>query len=261
MNLIAYRSSVVTRDTFEAMSRLEVAAKNEGSSTIEYEGVHRSSCSWRGVEEEPGPTELPPPFSMRLTGREVYLRLSGVDDPLRGLALLWSLAVPLGFMPWDRYPLPSPTSHVFHYLGPWASVGDFLHGEGRGHLSWPSMCVAAQCEAGTWEGDRLSERSVQTHLHRLGIHCGPVDGQIGPLTLSSLKALGLGGMGLADASEALARMKVPKPPAKDRHRGHVVLNDVSMEAFSSGGVHTVRTRNGYSLTVDGPGRLVLMVGD
>ena len=76
-----------------------------------------------------------------------------------------------------------------------------------------------------------------------------------------MKALGLGGMGLEEALEALTRMKVPKPPAMDRQRGHVVLNDVSMEAFSSGGVHTVRTRNGYSLTVDGPGRLVLMVGD
>ncbi len=34
-----------------------------------------------------------------------------------------------------------------------------------------------------------------------------------------------------------------------------------MEAFSSGGVKTVRTRNGYALTVLGPGRLILTVGD
>lgn len=261
MKLISYRSSLFTPDTREALSKFGEASRHYEGFTVKYAGVPRPLCSWEGVGEDPGPTGLPAPVSMRPTGREVYLTVEGASHPMEEVAALWSMAVPLGFVPWDRYPLPSATSHVFHYLGPWSSVGDFLQGEGRGELAWPSMCGAAQCEAGLWGGDRVVERSVQTHLHRLGVHCGPVDGSIGPITLGALKALGVGNMELAATESALAGMKMPTPRAVKRAEGHLVLNDVSMEAFTSGGVHTVRTRSGYSVTVDGPGRLILMVGD
>jgi len=256
-----YRKTLVTKDTYDAMRRVEKSAKEHADIQIEYEGVSRDLASWAGVTEDAGPLGLPPHLSMRPSGREVYLGLSGLDDPMQRLSVLWSIVVPLGFMPWDRYPVPSETSHVFHYLGPWSTVGDFLHGEGRGDLAWPSMCGAAQIDAGTWGGKHSTERMIQTHLHRLGIHCGPVDGNMGPVTLSAMKALGLTGLESAKAAEALVNMAAPPTPKQKRQKGHLVLGGVPMRAFTSGGVHTVETRNGYALSVDGPGRLIVMVGE
>lgn len=261
-----YRRTLVTPDTYEALCRLERAAKGHGEITIEYDGVSSMGASWEGVEDDAGPLGLPAHLSMRPTGREVYLRVAGVGDPMHALAILWSLAVPLGFMPWDRYPVPSAKSHVFHYFGPWSTVGDFLHGEGRGDLSWPSMVCAAQIEVGTWSrglGDnQTTERTVQTHLHRLGIHCGPIDGTIGPVTLAAMRALGMVGMEIPKVAQMLSGMKVPSESHQGgRVLGHVVLGGVSMEAFTSGRVHAVGTRNGYAVTVDGPGRLILTVGE
>ena len=257
-----YRKTLVTKDTYDAMRRVEMAAKDHGNIQIEYDGVTADCASWDGVKHQfSGPLGLPAHLSMRPTGREVYLSLTGLDDPMQRLAVLWSIVVPLGFMPWDRYPVPSDTSHVFHCLGPWSTVGDFLHGEGRGDLAWPSMCCAAQIEVGTWGGPHTTERTIQTHLHRLGIHCGPVDGNIGPVTLSAMKALGLTGMESVKVAEALVGMSAPPTRQQERQRGHVVLGGVPMQAFTSGGVHTVETRNGYALTVDGPGRLILTVGE
>ena len=262
-SLHPYRQTVVTPDTYDAMCRLERAAARFGDGIqVTYGGVSAAHASWEGVEQDAGPLGLPPALSMRPTGREVYLGLTGLDDPLQRLAVLWSLAVPLGFMPWDRYPVPSDTSHVFHYFGPWDTVGDFLHGEGRGDHAWPSMACAAQIEVGAWGGNQITERSVQMHLHRLGIHCGPIDGNIGPVTIAAMKAMGLGGMEVNRVVEALSKMSVPSTSPKEGHvQGHVVLGGVSMEAFSSGGVKTVKTRNGYAITVLGPGRLILTVGD
>jgi hypothetical protein len=261
MALTTYRKTTITRDTYDAMRRVEQSAKEYGHIQVEYNGVSRDLASWDGVKEDAGPLDLPPHLSMRPSGREVYLSLAGLDDPMQRLAALWSIAVPLGFVPWDRYPVPSETSHVFHYLGPWSTVGDFLHGEGRGDLAWPSMCCAAQIETGSWEGTHTTERTIQTHLHRLGIHCGPVDGNMGPVTLSAMKALGLTGLESVKAAEALVNMSAPPIPKRERQQGHLILGGVPMQAFSSGGVHTVETRNGYALSVDGPGRLIVMVGE
>lgn len=269
--LVAYRSSKVTADTAEALRQLELTGKEQGGVRIEFGGVPHSLFSWEGVEEDPGPTGLPAPLSMRPTGREVYLRaeLIGFEGPeevrsLAELSVLWGLAVPLGFIPFSRYPVPGPTDRVYHYLGPWATLGDFLQGDGRGDLAWPSMASAAQCSVGTWKGDRISERSVQTHLHRLGIHCGPVDGLIGEQTLSSLRALGLGGLSMHEALGALRAMKTHTSPSRagERRLGHFSMAEGHLpEAFSSGLVHTIKTRTGYSVSVDGPGRLILLFGE
>ena len=259
--LQSYRQTLVTKDTYDAMRRVEMAAKAYGDIQVEYDGVSADLASWDGVKQDAGPLDLPPHLSMRPTGREVYLSLAGLDDPMQRLAVLWSIVVPLGFMPWDRYPVPSDTSHVFHYVGPWSTVADFLHGEGRGDLAWPSMCCAAQIDVGRWGGNHTTERTIQTHLHRLGIHCGPVDGNMGPVTLAAMKALGLNGMESVRAAEALVNMSAPPAPKQERRQGHLVLGGVPMRAFTSGGVHTVETRNGYALSVDGPGRLIVMVGE
>lgn len=263
--LVSYRTSQVTPDTAEALRQLERAASKVDGARIHYKGVKANEATWKGVQVDPGPTGLPPYLSMRPTGREVYLSLSldSNPDPAKGLEALWALAVPLGFMPWCRYPLPGPLASVFHYLGPWAGTIDFLHGEGRGELAWPSACCAAQVIEGKWEGDRLVERSIQAHLHRLGVYCGPVDGEIGETTLRSLRALGLGGKTSQESLDVLKSLADPPPAGGDRQPvvGHFAIKGVRVEAFSSGSVNTTRTRTGFSVTVQGEGRLVLLFGD
>ena len=262
-SLVAHRKSVVTPDTAEALRRLEVVGAERGDIRIQFQGVPQNQCSWQGVAEDPGPTALPSQFSMRPTGREVYLSVKLKDEPanpMKELAILWGLAVPLGFMPWTRYPVPGPRTHVFHYFGPWAKIGDFLHGEGRGELAWPSMCAAAQLEVGTWQGPKPTERSIQSHLHRLGIHCGPVDGEIGRRTLNAMQALGLSKMPLTEAAEALAKMKPPEPENSERNIGFFTMEG-NYEAFTSGAVQATRTQTGYAVAAEGPGRLILLFGD
>ena len=264
---VAYRSSQIVPDVVVAMGKLEGAAHERGGVKILYSGVKSSEASWDGVGIDAGPTGLSPHLSMRPAGREVYLDVQ--LDSFEGspamqreaeLAVLWGLAVPLGFVPWQRYPVPGPLDKVFHFLGVWGRVVDHLHGEGRGEEAWSSVCAAAQCEVGAWEGSMVAERTLQAHLHRLGIHCGPVDGLIGERTLRSIRALGLGGVPLEEVVEALSKMKIPSDPSVARKSGHLVLGGVDSQAFSSGGVSTVKTNTGYSVTVDGPGRLIVMIG-
>lgn len=262
-NLVAYRRSSVTPDTAEALRLLEVAAKQHGGVRVGYKGV-AAGTDWEAVTQDGGPLGLTPPLSMMPTGREIYLEIQKLDgrDSMAELAILWSLAIPLGFMPWARYPVPGPHSKVFHFLGPWRKLVSFLHGEGRGELAWPSACAAAQIEVGTWGGDRLTECTVQMHLHRLGVHCGPVDGTIGSRTLGSLKALGFAGLPLTDAAEALSKIKSPEPRKGGvRKTGYFAMKDAPVEVFTSGGVHTTRTQTGWAVTVDSPGRLVALFGD
>ena len=259
MELLSYRSTVVTEDTRAALGELEKSAAKLESIRVIFGGVPYPLASWAGVREDPGPLALSEPFSMRPTGREVYLSLEGASDRFEAVSLLWSLAIPLGFLPWNRYPMPGDNDDVFHFLGPWRMLGDFLHGEGRGEHAWPSISCAAQSQVGHWEGPKATERKVQMHLHRLGVHCGILDGMIGERTLSALKALGLGGVKLEECLGALEGMDPPKRNPRDRNVGHIVLGGVSAEAFTSGGVHSLRTPTGYSLTIDGPGRMILMV--
>ena len=263
--LVAYRTSQVTEDTAEALRQLELTAAEQGGIRIHFDGAPSSAMSWDAVRNNPGPTRLPPHLSLRLTGREVYLRvevLEGSASREAEIAALWALAVPLGFIPWTRYPVPGAGDEVFHYLGPWAALGDFLQGEGRGDQTWPSMCAAAQCEVGTWEGGRAAEHLMQTHLHRLGIHCGPVDGLIGERTLTSLRALGLGGLAMTDAVAALQKMMSPTFEITSVKRaGHFSIEGSLPEAFTAGKVNTIRTQTGYAVAVDGPGRLIFLFGE
>jgi len=260
MELVSYRSSVITNDTRLALGELEKAASKLGGVKIVFGGVSHEESSWEGVRASPGPLNLPEPLSMRPTGREVYLSLEGLENRFEALASLWALAVPLGFTPWNRYPVPGPNDSVFHYFGPWRMLGDFLHGEGRGEFAWPSICCAAQSQVKRWEGPKKVECEVQMHLHRLGVHCGTMDGMISSRTLTALKALGLGGVSLEDCLASLADMVPPSKSPGPRDSGFLVLKGVKAEAFSSGGVHSLRTPTGYSLTIDGPGRLVVEVG-
>jgi hypothetical protein len=125
------------------------------------------------------------------------------------------------------------------------------------------MCCAAQVEVGTWAGDQITERTIQMHLHRLGIHCGPVDGVIGTVTLAALKALGIEGQESSRLISTLEKITVSTAPdtQRERQQGSVVLSGYPSTAFSTGGIHTVKTKTGYALTVDGPGRFILEVGE
>lgn len=263
MNLVSQRGTLVTVDTAEALGRLELEGAKTPGLRINYGGVSAGLCSWEGVGKDPGPTGLPAPLSMRPTGREVYLSvdLPDTEDPLARLAALWGMAVPLGFMPLNRYPVPSPTDDVFHYMGPWASLMDFLHGEGRGEFAWPSLCAAAQSDVGKWEGPKAVERSLQTQLHRLGIHCGPVDGVVGEVTLTALRSLGMSNLTSVEAASALEKFD---PPAEEsggsEQTGFFVFEGRPVEGFSSGGLLLTQTRSGYAVTARGPGRLVFLVG-
>ena len=230
---------------------------------VKYRGVPAGLASWEGVHKDPGPTGLSQELSLRPSGREVYLSLEHENNPpaLDLLGTLWSLVVPLGFMPWSRFPVPGPQDSLFHFPGPWEGLLDSLHSEGLGERAWPSFATAAQCEVGTWEGPFPTERAIQTHLHRLGIHCGAIDGKMDERVLSSFKALGFGGLPAVKMLEALERMQ-PLPVKEEEHAqlGHFVLKGRKVEAFSSGKVNAAKTRTGYAVEATGPGRLILLIG-
>ena len=172
IKLVSYRGSFVNPECLEPLHKLNARGKEAGWKSLKID-----ACSF-GSEEFL-------PLSALHSGREFHIQ---IDAPIESL---WSVAVPLGFIPWNRYPVNDENAHIFHYYGKWAPLIDFLHSEGMGEYAWGSFCCASLLEIGAWKGDKPLERTVQMHLHRLGIHCGPIDGVIGERTLQSLKTLGL----------------------------------------------------------------------
>jgi hypothetical protein len=256
---------VVTPDVAEALRHVEMAAVERGGIRISYRGVPRTDIHW---DSDPGPTECPPHLSMRIAAREVYLRaeLQDYDGPeeLRReaeIAVLWGLVIPMRFLPWKRHPTPGTGDDVFHYFGPWQTLHDHLLSEGRGEIAWASVCAAAQTDVGTWYGTKKVERFVQAQLHRLGFPCGPVDGEIGGRTAGALQALGMEGRTLAETAEALAKIRNPKRRGDGRRLGHLVLAGEDVSVVSYGEIATAKTAHGASLTVDGPGRVIVSVGE
>lgn len=268
--LVAFRRTMVTEDVAEAIRRVELRAAALGGVRLVVQGPTPDRFSWEGVKADPGPTECPAYASMRPTGRELQMRVQLVDTSVgtpaerrqREVEILWGLAVPCGFTPWTRYPLAGRCDDVFHFLGPWQVLYDSLLGEGRGELAWPSLCAAAQVDVGRWEGDKALERFVQAQLHRLGVVCGQVDGVVGDRTTSALRGLGLmnGGMTFAEAATRLSRMDPPKGRRAERRRGFISV-DGHVAAVASGKVALVRNPQGYAMAIDGPGRVIIEVGD
>lgn len=262
--LVAYRRSVTTPDVAEAVRLLEVRAAEEGGVRLAM-SARPPSLNWNTAGGEPGPTGCPPPASMWVAGREVHLRLSFIERPFatrwEEVTTLWGLAVPLGFTPWLRYPMPGPADEVFHFIGPWQGLYDHLCGEGRGELAWPSVCCAAQVDVGCWEGDKPVERFLQAQLHRLGLHCGPVDGQIGPRTLDALRMFGLQSMSLEEAARHLVDYESPEPSREQRQVGHIIIPGHRFAVNAFGQIATTRVRNGVALAIDGPGRVILDIQD
>lgn len=268
-DLVAFRKTLATPDMAEAARQVDIRAKALGGVRLVVQGPTPDRFTWAGVKADTGPTECPPQVSMRLTGREVQMRLqlvdtaglSPVEQRRREVEMLWGIAVPCGFTPWNRYPLAGRCDDVFHFFGPWQVLYDSLLGEGRGEEAWPSLCVAAQVDVGKWEGGRGTERLVQAHLHRLGIPCGVVDGVIGPRTTAGMRAMGLpnGGMTLEGVAAHLSALSPPRATTSGRRRGSVSV-DGDVVAVSTGKVALTRTPSGYSFAIDGPGRVILDVG-
>ena len=142
-----------------------------------------------------------------------------------------------------------------YFLGPWQILIDRLCGEGRGHLAWGAMCKAAQLEV----EDPNSELAtfVQTQLHRVGGNPGNPDGVVGTRTTQALTVLGIS----PDLDQAAAILSTMKPPAlpsleEGPWRGHISGHGLSSIA-SHGQVAVTRTPAGATLTIEGPGRVIV----
>jgi len=261
ISLVAFRRAVITPDMAEGIRQLELRARTVGNIRLSVE-ARPPALDWAQAERSPGLTGSPPPASMWVAGREARLRIKFLTRQAsrwEEIAMLWGLAVPLGFTPWDRYPMPSKTDEVFHYLGPWQSILDHLSGEGRGEVAWPSMCSAAQVDIGRWQGDKPVERFIQSQLYRLGQPCGPIDGEIGARTLSAMRVLGLQGVPLDKAAEYLLAHDPPEPTEAQRQVGYISAPGHKLAINTTGKVYSTTTRTGAALTIDGPGRIIVDV--
>jgi hypothetical protein len=232
---------------------------------LKVEGRSPTKMTWDDVRQDPGPTRLSPEWSAVPTGREVCLEIQILEDEEpsasrreRALAMLWGLVVPLGFTPFNRYPLPGPCESVFHFFGPWASMMDQLLGAGRGEAAWPSFCCAAQIDVGRWEGSRTTERLVQAHLHRLGYNVGPVDGIVGNKTQGALRAANLHSQSMTEVAEQIVKLSAKSTRTfESAVQGRLELPDVNFSIHSYGQVRASRTIQGADLHGTGPGRVVL----
>jgi hypothetical protein len=250
MKLVSYRKTLIAPDLVEALRRLEVLAHDRGGLQVEY--LHPSTTSL-------DPLSLPEELSLRPAGREIYLRLlDGKGE--NQLETLWEFAVPLGLVPWLRFPVRSAgLERVFHFPGPLSILVDALHSEGRGEEAWPSLCAAAQVLSGTWRGTKPTERAVQAHLHRIGVTCGPVDGNLGPRTLGALKSVGLAGKTLDEVLPLLEEMKPATLQPREKKLVSIVAPGLKTEIITSGGIEAVRTSTGYQMGVRGPGKFIISV--
>lgn len=242
-------------DTLRAIRLLEAEVKRKvPSMRLRFRGP--AEVTWDFTRAQMGPTGCPPEQSMLPAGREVELELEGEGSAEHRLAVLWGLAIPLGWVPWLRYPLIVPGSSTFHFLGKWVVLGDLLSGTGRGETVWPSICAAAQIDAETWEGSARVERRIQSLLLLQGNMVGPVDGVMGPTTLGVIKALGWGSLPLRAVLQRLEDMTMPSI-----HTGKAVPARLTTDAqFSVNTFGSVRARKdvkGAIFEVKGAGRLVV----
>jgi|SaaInlLV_10m_DNA_2_1039722.scaffolds.fasta_scaffold01231_6 hypothetical protein len=249
LDLINYRGHTLTRDTAEAITAMEKRLAESG---------------WQVLILGPVPgSEKGNPLSLVPSGREVHLSLEreGTRDEQAILNALWGHAVPLGFTPATRYPTPGPGDTVFHYYGPWRPLMDRLFSEGRGHLVWPSLCAASLVDVGRWEGKKGNERFIQAQLHRTGHNCGPVDGDVGPRTARAIESLGMVRADLMAVYNHLKELQDVAPTQQERRTGSVQLPGQKFNIGATGGIKVTRTNTGAALVIEGPGRLVIDVGE
>jgi len=246
---INYRGIMITKDTAEALSKVE---------------KHASDLGWQFFILGPHPPHPEDPRSLIPAGREVHFTLRGAKDASeqQEIDAAWGIAVPLGFTPWLRYPQATAGRTIFHYFGPWRYIYERLLAEGRGHLAWPSVCAAAQCDVGAWKGDHADERFAQAQLHRIGRNCGPVDGVVGPRTREAIESLGLTRAAFPQVLEHLRVAETSTPLSTGPQQvGHVALPGYPLQVAAFGEVQATQTPQGATLAVSGPGRVVIDIGD
>lgn len=242
--LRTYKGLIVTADTATALKIVEERANAIGRWTVKY---------------LPQPPQVDP-LSLAPAGREVHLLFEKAGATAQdALNAAWGCLVPQGFTPKLRYPLVESGSTVFHFFGPWQGLYGLLLAEGRGHLAWPSVCCAAQCDVGEWKGDKEEVRFIQAQLHRLGRNCGPIDGVVGPRTAAALESLALPRGTLVQAAEFLRTAPDPAKVAGQASRGHLHVPGYNLVVEGYGGVKAWPVQSGAGLEVTGPGRLVVDV--
>ena len=97
------------------------------------------------------------------------------------------------------------------------------------------------------------------HLHRLGIHCGPIDGVIGARTLNALKTLGLARKSLSESVGIVSQWENPKQEPTSGNAGHIYLGGRNSTVFTAGQVHAINTGNGYTISIEGQGRIIIEI--
>jgi hypothetical protein len=245
-HLVRFKGVDLTPDTAAALTALQENAFATGGWQLEFGGDHQRD-HFDGI-----------------VGRGVSLVLTHptISVPAnRCLEALWGFAVPLGFTPWDRWPLESDTEDLFIFMGPWEPLKDRLLAEGRGHLFWPSFRAACQVDAGLWQGDKSVVRFVQAQLHRIGLNPGPIDGDVGPRTVAAMETLGLKRPALETVAEYLRTAEPPQAPQQMTGKGHIVIPGRKLVFSAFGRVNAVRTNQGAALTIQGKGRIVVDVGE
>jgi len=243
--LKTYKGLIVTADVAAAMHTLEAKANENGKWRVSFHSLTPVGHD---------------PLSLVPAGREVHFTFEKAGASAQeALNAAWGCAVPLGFTPKLRYPLVETDSRVFHFFGPWQGLYGLMLAEGRGHLAWPSVCCAAQCDVGEWKGDKEEVRFVQAQLHRLGRNCGPIDGVVGQRTAAAIESLALPRGSMAQVAEHLrTAADIPKNPAQV-HRGHLLIPNSGLTIEGYGGVKAWPMPNGAGIEVTGPGRLVVDV--
>lgn len=236
MSLVNYRGNLVHKDCISILEKVDKQGKELGLKPITFKGA---------------PLDYKfSPYSALHTGREISIYSDN------NIADIWSLVIPLGLIPWNRYPVNDSNTHKFHYYGKWTSVINTLHEEGLGEYAWSSFCCVSLIEIGKWEGDNTLIRTVQTHLHRLGVHCGPVDGVLNERTVLGLKSLGLLNKQLPETIEALSNLTyIQDNKPKETSTGLLFINN-ECEVITTGQVQAVKTNQGYRFHIGGQGKII-----
>ncbi len=263
MKLVQYKQYAVTSDTAAALRQLESLVPKG----LRVHGLEMSEFDWNVAAKFV--EDLAPHLDIAKAGRQVKVSYTLPEDPgppkaaaQRLLETLWGYMVPLGFTPWDRVPLAvSSTAGVFTFLGPWQSVFDHMLYLGRGECAWPSVVCAAAVDAGTWKADRALERSVQAHLHRMGVNAGPVDGIVGVQTTAAMQELGLHGKTLQEVFEALRVREVSVNTDTEQRVGTLYIPPgVSSSIVTTGRVSATKGPTGARLLIQGMGQVVVSLG-
>lgn len=245
INLVEFGAFKITEDTEKALNLLIKRAENFG---------------WLiDICEAPIETDL------KGCGREICFEMKSKQDfettSQDQINALWGLAIPLGFTPYNRYPLDDSLSYMFHFFGVWQPLMDRLLAEGRGHLMWSSLVCASLCDIGKWSGGKTLVRTIQSQLHRIGYNCGAIDGILGSRTLRCIQANNLQNTKLETVAKILCEKKKIQVSANKSTKGFISLPNREFQVTCYGRVHTVKSSSGVSIESSGGGRIILDIGE